>query len=530
MNYTHNDTPVTVDSLEQEEFIAEICEIIKNCIPPKSIGINGYWGAGKTSALLQIKDKLNRVDPLNNATANNLNEDIITVWFEAWRYQSESVPIVALLQEIREQLGKWYKITGKLSKIGKIVLLGVFDVFATTMKIASISKISAWGRQMEADNWETPLASQDLHKLLEEAVEKALNPEKDIDKTRRMVIFIDDLDRCQPDVALKLLEGIKVYLNLKNCVLVFGMDQRQIEIALQKALGGDDAQAREYLEKICQDIHHLPVPNIRAKANYLLKLLENQIICNKDESNGQYPGDTEKEIIARNHRDAIKNVLYTYDCLPANPRKIKALSNRLALKLRSGCIKGEMSPLILPNMLMMLPLHLDAEISLFAPSVDISFTEAAPSETPVEAVANETLEEHEAPSTEASSNETSIASGETLDRRYMLLIAMSSINNFHRELNEQLEKNPEYINQVVMYAQKPETIEMDESKPAYDPMFKAMKKLIPSFGKDKELPTNPSDGNVFRLHKLFIDLNAVDANEIKAFLDSPQIAFMDNPQ
>ncbi len=98
------------------------------------------------------------------------------------------------------------------------------------------------------------------------------------------------------------------------------MDQRQIEKALEKALDLESAayQAREYLEKICQDIHALPIPGQVDKAEYLRRLLL-----------GLKLGENSGEKLNR-----LVSMAKTYDCLPANPRKIKALSNRLALRLR----------------------------------------------------------------------------------------------------------------------------------------------------------------------------------------------------
>lgn len=99
----------------------------------------------------------------------------------------------------------------------------------------------------------------------------------------------------------------------------------------------DAHQAREYLEKICQDIHHLPIPNQQVKADYLMKLLRELDINGSSQS-----------ISRQTHQSAIQNVLQTYNCLPANPRKIKALGNRLALQLRAGCFH---TPLIKLNVL-----------------------------------------------------------------------------------------------------------------------------------------------------------------------------------
>jgi hypothetical protein len=454
--HSHNDTAKADDAFQQEAFIKQVCELIKNCQPPKGIGINGYWGTGKTSSLMQIHKELTGAAP--HDYENSTNQDIVPVWFEAWRYQSETVPIVALLQEIRAQIGMWQKLLNKSDKLANITVLGILGAFDAALKTASggfmapnLSKIPELGKQWETEHRETPLASQDLLNLLEQAIDEALH------NKARLVIFIDDLDRCQPEVALKLLEGIKVYLNLNNCVLVFGMDQRQIEEALVKALKtGGTHEAREYLEKICQDIHHLPLPNQRVKADYLVELLKGLDIDPIDASQPRLT-DVEKDV----HHQSIKNVLYAYDCLPANPRKIKALSNRLALQLRKSHIQQLLSlPLINP---------------------------ANP------------------------------------DRRYTLLVAMSIIYNFHRQLNEQLEKNPQYIVHVVTYAKTPP---LDPQNPTS--MFEPMRNIIPCYDTQQELPTNPSDSNVFRLHEIFrvlvpttVSNLAFDlADELKPFLDS----------
>jgi len=434
--HNHNDNAAEVDYLDQAAFISQISDAIKNSIPPKGIAINGYWGTGKTSALILLHKKLTGVLPTESY--KNENKEIMTVWFEAWRYQNETQPIVALLQEIRKNFTIWNSFLDKSEKLSGILLQGVIGAFDEVLKNASggfmspsLGKIPKIAEKWEKDHYETPLTSQDLTKLMEEAIEKALG-----NNERKLVIFIDDLDRCMPETALKLLEGIKLYLNLKQCIIVFGMDQRQIENSLHIALkikdnlNDSDDHAREYLEKICQDIFHLPIIDQTKKKNYLISLL-------RDLELNDY------------HIDELEKCLNVFDCLPANPRKIKSLANRLAFMLKR-----------LEN--------LTSDINKFHI--------------------------------------------QNLNRFHGILICVAIIYTFHRRLNEQLAKNPIYINHVIIFARKPLSNISDK-------MFEPMATIKPSMNEDTELPTNPSDSNVFRLHALLIELDTISIDEIKPLLN-----------
>jgi hypothetical protein len=77
----------------------------------------------------------------------------------------------------------------------------------------------------------------------------------------RLVIIIDDLDRCEPEMAIKLLEGIKVFMNLENCVFVLGLNEGKLVshvASLSKDYDAKDREsvlrcqhrAKDYLDKI----------------------------------------------------------------------------------------------------------------------------------------------------------------------------------------------------------------------------------------------------------------------------------------
>lgn len=451
---SHNDTSNHVDAFGQGEFISQIAEVIKTCDAPKGIAINGYWGSGKTSALLQLHKELTGNLPGETKKPSNL--EITPVWFEAWRHQNEALPIVALLQEIRTKLGVWSKFRKQAEKLSAITLTGILGAFDETLKAASggvmnpsLSKIPEIAAQWEKDNYHNKLASQHLSQLLEEAIDQALGRDKE-NPERKLVIFIDDLDRCMPDAALKLLEGIKVYLDLRNCVVVFGMDQRQIENSLRKALnlkeGSNDGDhhAREYLEKICQDIYHLPIPDKMQKSAYLNNLLRDLDLS----------GNPQQQ---KNHRNEVKKIFDNYDCLPANPRKIKALANRLATVLRK------------------------------LPTLTILATTPTPNGL----------------------------NSNGLKTEYGLLVVTAITYTFHRSLNEQLAKNPTYVSTLIGYAKDPTPALTEKPDPIYEPM----RSLNPSFNGTVDLPVNPSDSHVFRLHRLLIDLETITESEIKPFLN-----------
>lgn len=453
MSLSHNDTPTLEDAFANQLFIKGICSLVRDCIPPKGIGLNGYWGTGKTSALLQVYYQLSGKSPYGELptgtkppVAGLKDNTIMPVWFEAWRYQYEPQPIVALLNEIRAQMGLWQKFQNEVTKLTGVTFLGVLSAFDEVIKVATggvfkpeFGKLQEIGKNWENERYQQQIPTQTIQTLLEKAIDTAL---KNI-KKKRLVIFIDDLDRCEPETALRLIEGIKIYLNLENCVIIFGMDQRQVERALAKAMGlpsiNADHYAREYLEKICQDIIHLPLADKTRKSIYLSSLLT-------------------KLTLATHSASPLKAVTDGYDCLPANPRKIKSLANRIAFMCRR--LEGQ--------------------------GID----------TTTDVVSQK--------------------NGETICQRgpaLLLLIAVFSC--FHRPIYEQLQKNPAYIQTIFEYASSSATLEDLAKNADYAPM----QGIHPSQSAGKELPVNPSDSNVFRMHQLLIDLGAIPADEIKPFLN-----------
>ena len=77
-------------------------------------------------------------------------------------------------------------------------------------------------------------------------------------KKGRLILFIDDLDRCCTENALRLLEALKLFLNSENCVYVMAVDMENLSRHLTEE--SKISNPREYMRKIFQLVYTLPPP------------------------------------------------------------------------------------------------------------------------------------------------------------------------------------------------------------------------------------------------------------------------------
>lgn len=332
MNSAHCDLPTCIDSLNWNSEVSRMATGLRKCSTPHVVGVHGEWGSGKTSFMRQVQAALGaRIDgaslvtpPRNPLPADQqeiLDDEIVTVWFDAWRYQHEAVPAVALLHEMREQMSTTSKLREKFRKLGSLVTYGVLDSISDIGKIIgleglpNVEKIEKRAESWEKENYLTPLTTISIREKLNEAIDFLLPTERS-----RVIVFIDDLDRCSGKTAVKLLESLKIYFGIPRCVFVLGMNGRVLvdairdEIAVPLSFSPFESdslhqikaaqlRAGHYLEKICSDIFRIPVPS--EARTYFSSFIE----------------DTDQKV-------AFLDATVNLRCLPPNPRRIKALANQ----------------------------------------------------------------------------------------------------------------------------------------------------------------------------------------------------------
>ena len=222
----HNDEPALLDTLERGRLIEEVGEAIARCTPPQVFGVHGDWGLGKTSFLHQVQWYLTGDCPQQpEAVTDRMKKEakdagadapaqkcgvykavVQAVWFDAWRYQNEAAPVVALLHEMRAQLSWGRRAVRATRRNAKVLVRGaLLSMEGVTKRIGfQYSRFHQADREWETENLASALPSHTLREHLRAAVAQLL-PRKPRNKPDlpppKLVVFIDDVDRCEPEAA-----------------------------------------------------------------------------------------------------------------------------------------------------------------------------------------------------------------------------------------------------------------------------------------------------------------------------------------
>lgn len=333
----------------------ELAKMAYEVEPPFAVAINGGWGSGKTSMLravmarlkgnlIHLPEELALIDGYKEVNKDISDEwekvgtdfaegidnpkvldNLKCIWFNPWQHQYEGHPMVALLHEIHAQMRmrQEFKKAGFIAaKTGLRLVSGLIGAAAKTMTglnpMGRTNLVDTLEKDIDAykqERFEQPLDSQRFQMHFEAAIEHLTSRSKTANANGRLVIFIDDLDRCESEQVLKLLESIKLYLSTRKCVFFFGIDHDHTVAALEAAQLGDPHQARDYLHKLFQ----LTVPLSRSKdfQDFIgdqLKALSWRSVFEVDD-------------------EAVSQLIQLFsETLEPNPRRIKNFLNQLMLR------------------------------------------------------------------------------------------------------------------------------------------------------------------------------------------------------
>lgn len=284
-------------------------------ILPVTIGVFGDWGSGKSSILKIINQELSSDD-------GELKDDTLVLYFNGWVFEGYDDAKAALLESIikhfreHKSLGPkveniasgllksvdWMRILGfGFKKIAIPAIMGYATGGASLVPYLAgeIAKVDGKkvGELFKGKDGEDFLKGVMKKRPKEDGVTLVRKFRDDFKKMiddseiKKLVVIIDDLDRCTPERIIENLEAIKLFINVEKTAFIIGADPRIVRHAIEirysqqgKVDGSDNIRIiDDYLEKLIQIPYNLPKLSDTEVETYISLLL-----CKKELTDGSF--------------------------------------------------------------------------------------------------------------------------------------------------------------------------------------------------------------------------------------------------
>jgi hypothetical protein len=295
-----SDHETKIDLLRNEAIAGTIINIILDGDDrPLTVGVHGYWGAGKSSVLEMIASRF-----------PGQNDKTLVIRFNGWQFQGFEDAKIALIEGVVQDLIAsrsfltntteqvvnilkridWLKAARKVGGLAFNALTGMPSPDQVSDILGFIgSKVSGASSLLTKENAEAalgeakeywkdasgvpsvPVAIREFHQAFEDLLAKA--------GIEKLVVLVDDLDRCLPETAIQTLEAIRLFIMLPKTAFVIGADENMIQYAVTQHFpdlpeGAIAAEyPRAYLEKLIQIPFRIPTMGDAETRTYLTLLV-----------------------------------------------------------------------------------------------------------------------------------------------------------------------------------------------------------------------------------------------------------------
>lgn len=401
-----NDIETTNDYLHFSVVSGTVAELIdESGNNPISIGVSGNWGTGKSSMVKMIGKELEKSNKAEKTT-------YIFLEFNAWLYQGYDDAKTALLQSVAKKLSeelkkrhipesdetlwkRFQKFTKRInwlqvSKIGLPLLVGLIPGAAPTGVAAALTSAvvnsinspddkeknsEAIGTNLKEllSNFDDILKDDETKSTTQQIEELRKDFEDILEKLNvRLVVLVDDLDRCLPETAISTLEAMRLLLFVKRTAFIIAADEQMIRNGVRAHFGNVDLSddlITSYFDKLIQvpiTVPRLGIPEVKVYTFLLFLDLEARKGNVSIDSQKKVQKNLEdalskvwqknvslteaKSLLADSEQDAmaeyvsiseqIASVLVSSNRIKGNPRLIKRFLNALEIRKKVARLNG----------------------------------------------------------------------------------------------------------------------------------------------------------------------------------------------
>jgi hypothetical protein len=274
------------DAIGRNNEVFNFSELLSTLEGPYSVAIDSEWGSGKTFFVKQVKMLLDSLNPQSkvdketsdkilkkfnldkelNENSEKVDDSIYSIYFDAWKNDADDEPIKSLIYDIMLELNFKYNFSDtKLTDAGIRALKFLTPVIGGAVETGSKILDSL----LSEEELKPFIKKKSFEKEIQNFISELPN-----ERGNKLVIFIDELDRCNPAYAVKLLEQIKHYMEDDRIIFVFSVNINQLQHTI-KHYYGNNFNATKYLDRFFDLQVKLP------KAN-MMKFYENMGLNNSE--------------------------------------------------------------------------------------------------------------------------------------------------------------------------------------------------------------------------------------------------------
>ncbi len=254
------------DLISRNRDVLHMASLVQNMDGGASIALDAKWGAGKTFFVKQLKMVLDAYNGYTTILSDSDKQDVktlcdkykiidkldpmVTVYYDAWANDNDIDPILSIVYSTVCEANDDFQL--KKGTDYKSIAGSIFELLTDRDLNSLINSLKG----------EEPLVkikeAKDIQNNISEFLLSML-PERG----NKLVVIIDELDRCRPSYAVQLLERIKHYFDCDNIIFVFSVNLLELQHTI-KQYYGNEFNAAKYLDKFFDMIVSLPQADISA--------------------------------------------------------------------------------------------------------------------------------------------------------------------------------------------------------------------------------------------------------------------------
>lgn len=233
------------DLLDREDDIDRIMKIIDAKSTTVSFDIDGRWGVGKSFLLEMLKERI--------AELNKPDPKYLVLSYNCWKYDYYEEPLIAIVSSMISNLEQpTDNVLESFSNQAKKNIINIFKKIASTFMKNKIGVDLIEIYEDYKSNYQESKKKKyefDYYQGFTQAINFVRKQISDLAKIYKIILIIDELDRCLPTYAIKVMERVHhLFEDIDHVTIIYSLDRNQIENTV-KNLFGEQINSEDYLKK-----------------------------------------------------------------------------------------------------------------------------------------------------------------------------------------------------------------------------------------------------------------------------------------